>query len=118
MKWFGRDPAVVLSVIASALTALVAFNLPMTELAVTAVMAILYAGSDVITAFVVKSDKQLPVVIGFAEAILTGLLVFGYDISVEQVAAIMGLVTVAAGMFIRTQVDAPMAKVIPGVVIR
>lgn len=110
MKWFGRDPAIILSVIASALSALVAFKFPLTELAVAAIMAVLYAGSDMVTAFIIKSDKQLPLVIGFAEAVMTLLLVSGLNISVEQVAAIMSMVTVAAGAFIRTQVDAPVSR--------
>lgn len=119
MKWFGRDPAVILSVVASALSALVAFNFPLTELQTIAIMAVLYGASDVVTAFIVKSDKQLPLVIAFAETIMTLLLVFGLNISVEQVAAIMGMVTVAAGAFIRTQVEAPVPpKSIQGVVIR
>lgn len=110
MKWFGRDPAVILSVIAAFLSALVAFKLPITEAAVVAIMAVLYAGSDMLTAFMVRSDKQLPLVLGFAEAVIALSLVFGLEISVEQTSAIMGLVTVVVGMFVRTQVDAPMSK--------
>lgn len=118
MKLFGRDPSVTWSVVAAALAALMAFHVPLTEVMIASIMAVLYAGSDMITAFVVKSDKQLPLVIGFAEAVMTLILVFGVEMSVGQVSAIMGLVTVVAGAFIRTQVDAPVAKVIEGQAIR
>jgi len=117
MKLFGRDPAITWSVVAAALAALAAFNFPLaafnfplTEVMIAGIMTVLYAGSDMITAFVVKSDKQLPLVIGFAEAVMTLILIFGMDVSVAQVSAIMGLVTVVAGAFIRTQVDAPTNK--------
>lgn len=114
MKLFGRDPSVTWSVIAAALAALAAFKFPLTEVMIAGIMTVLYAGSDMITAFVVKSDRQLPLVIGFAEATLTLILIFGMEMTLGQVASIMGLVTVVAGAFIRTQVDAPVAKVIQG----
>lgn len=111
MRWFGRDPAVILSIVAAVLSCAVAFKMPVTEAMSAGIMALLYAGSDFLAALVVKSDKQLPTLLAFAEAGLALLMVFGIHMSTEQTSAIMGLVTVAAGAFIRTQVDAPLAKV-------
>jgi hypothetical protein len=109
MKWFGRDPAVILSIASAALSAVVAFQLGLSEVESIAIMAVLYAASDLITAFVIRSDKQLAAVVGLAEAIFTLLFFFGFEMSTEQIAALMGVITVTAGAFIRTQVEAPIA---------
>jgi hypothetical protein len=107
MKWFGRDPAVILSIVAAALGVLVAFGLGITDAVAVAIMAVLYAGSDFLTAVIVRSDRQLPAFIGLAEAGLALLLVFGIQFSAEQTSAIMALATLVTGMFVRTQVVAP-----------
>ena len=64
--------------------------------------------SGLVTAALVARDRLAPAVLGFAQAVMSLLTVYGFALSAEQSTAVMGFVSLAVGMYVRTQV---MAKV-------
>jgi len=104
-----RDPAVYLSLFATALRLMAAFWWHVSD----DQQAILNAGATAVAAAVVaiwvKRDGQLPAALGVIQALLAIAVGFGAHLSAENQAIIMSFVGTAAAIFIRTQVVAPVA---------
>lgn len=64
------------------------------------------AVAGLITAALVRSDKLAPAILGFAQAVLSVLTVYGWGLSAERSTAVMGFVALVVGAYVRTQVVA------------
>lgn len=106
---FGRDPAFWTGVVKAFLALLVSFGV----LGLTPELAglVLGAASALLGFYVAwrTNENALAIGIGAAEAVIALIMGFGLDISADQVAAIMGLVTIALSAYTRTQVT-PLVK--------
>lgn len=107
MKIFGREPAVIMSFIASAIAVFSSFILPLTDTQQGALNAVDVALFGFITAALVAKEKLLPAITGLSKAVLAVAISFGLHWSPEQQGLILGLVTTfVALMGVRPQVVA------------
>lgn len=105
---FGREPAVLAELVATVLVVLNLFFLPgLDNVLQGAINAVVLAGASVYIAIQVKSDSLLPILAGGFKAVLALVVTAGVDLSVPQQAALLGLASLVAGMFVRSQVTAP-----------
>lgn len=106
-----RDPSVIVAILASVVQVLVVFNLGLTDETAALVIATVTAGAGVVTALSLSKDKLLAAIVGLAQSLFALLLGFGVALDAEQVSALMAVVTVVAGAFLRTQVQAKVRPV-------
>ena len=106
---FGRDPAFWTGVVKALLALLVSFGV----LGLTPEVAgsVLAAASAVLAFYVAwrTNENAFALGIGAAEALIALGVTFGLHWNTDQIAAIMGLVTIALGVITRTQVS-PLAR--------
>lgn len=95
---FGRQPAIWVGLIESALALGIAVGLPLTPEQVAAVVAVVSAALGVYTAYV-TTETLLAVVVGFAKAVLACAVGFGLNLSPELTGAIISFVTLVMSMF-------------------
>jgi hypothetical protein len=100
MKIFGKEPAFFVGVIEAVILVLVTFGLPHDAAAVIATLTVAIGG--VLTAIAAK-DTLLAALIGLTKAVIVLVVFLGYDISDESTAAIIGLLTLILGGYLRTQ---------------
>lgn len=106
-KIFGREPAVIASLIEAGLAMLVAFGL-LTSLGIKGqaelalVMAVVSSGLGIYVAWVTRATL-LGVAIGFTKALIALGAVYGLTLTIEQTGALIAFLTVALGLFQRTQ---------------
>lgn len=100
MKIFGKEPAFFVGVIEAVILVLVTFGLPHDAAAVLATLTVAVGG--VLTAIAAK-DTLLAALVGLAKAVIVLVVFLGYDISDESTAAIIGLLTLVLGGYLRTQ---------------
>jgi hypothetical protein len=62
------------------------------------------AVTGLITAALVAREKLAPAILGFAQALMQILAVFGFSLTAEQTTGVMGFLALAVGMYLRTQV--------------
>lgn len=110
MKIFGREPAVVIALVATILQVVAALGLPVSTALQGAIIAILTTLAGAVTAWKVSSDKALPFLLGLAQAGFALLLALHFDVKPDVQSAVALAVTAAFTMFIRTQVSAPVSK--------
>lgn len=104
----GREPAVFAELIASILVVLNLFFLPGLDTTLQgAINAVVLGLASVYVAAKVQSDNLLPAIIGAFKVILALVVAFGVDLTVPQQAAALTVLSLLAGMFVRTQVTAP-----------
>lgn len=103
---FGRDPAVIITLVGTGIQLFAAFIIDLSIGQQSALNAIVAAGIGIFIAFSVR-DGQVAAVIGFAQALIALAIGFGLKLDGDNQAVIMSFVGTAAGMFIRTQVTAP-----------
>lgn len=65
------------------------------------------AVAGLISAALVARDKLAPAILGLAQALVQLLSVWGLGLTAEQATGVLGFVALAVGMYLRTQVDAP-----------
>lgn len=107
MTVFGREPAQWLGFARAALVLLSATVVPLTTDEQGTVIAVLAAVFGVVGALSVSVDKAAPLVAGFIEAVLACAVAFGAHLDPNLQGAVMAFVAGAIGMFLRTQVAAP-----------
>jgi hypothetical protein len=112
-KIFGREPAVISSLIEAALALAISFHLlawahigGQAELAL--VMAVVSSGLGLYVAWVTRATL-LGVAIGLIKALIALAAVYGLTISVEQTGTLIAFLTVLIGLFHRTQTT-PLAQ--------
>jgi hypothetical protein len=111
-KFFGREPAAWLTLVAVVVKLAVAFGWDATPEVQAAVNGVAAAGMGILIALVAR-DGLGAAIIGFAQAALALALGFGLDWSTDRQAVVMAFVTVAVGMWDRTQVTAPVPPARP-----
>lgn len=109
VTWFGREPAVLVGAVVAAVIAVVAL-LPLDVGLTAGIAAVVTATGGVVVAAAVTRDAQLPAILGLVRAGLALLVILGVDGLTDQYQALI-LVAVEAvfALFVRTQVDAPVA---------
>lgn len=105
MKIFGKNPAFWLGVIQALLAFLMTINqvasaLRLTDEKIGLIMAVLFAVLGVYEAWVVR-DTMLAALTAAAKALIALLTAYGLHLSADQTAALLGLVALIGGAFIR-----------------
>ncbi len=106
MKLFGREPALWAALASAGIKLVAAFWIDLTADQQAALNAITAAVLGLIVAFMVRDGIQAAV-LGFAQAALALAVGFGLHMDATDQATLMSFVAVAVGMFVRTQVTAP-----------
>lgn len=102
-----RDPALYLSLFATALRLVAAFWLDLSDGQQAVLNAAATAAAGIIVAVWVRRDGQSAALLGGVQAVLALAVGFGAHLSAENQAIIMSFVGTAVAMFLRTQVTAP-----------
>lgn len=104
----GREPAVLAEFAASVLVMVNLFFLPgLNDALQGAINAVIAAGAAVYVAVKVQSDSLLPLLVGGFKAVVALVVTAGVDLSVPQQAALLTVLSLAAGLLVRSQVQAP-----------
>lgn len=101
---FRRDPALWLSLLATAIRLAVGFGLPLTVDQQSLLNAVLAAVVGLVVAFTVRHDGQVAAILGFVGAAIALAIGFGLRLSPENQALIMSFVGTVLAAFTRTQV--------------
>lgn len=105
---FGREPAMLAEVAASLLVVLHLFVLPdFTPVVQGTVNAVILALASIYTAYKVQSDSLLPAVLGGFKALVAMVVAFGLPLDSAQQAGILTFLSLAAGLVVRGNVQAP-----------
>jgi hypothetical protein len=104
-----RDPALWLTLVATAVRLSAAFLFHITDDQQAVVNAVATAVAALIVAVWVRRDGQVAAILGVAQALLALAIGFGLHVSAENQAVIMSFVGAVAAAFIRTQVTAPVS---------
>lgn len=104
-----RDPALWLTLFATAVRLSAAFFLHLTDGQQAVLNAAATAVAGLIVALVVRKDGQVAAILGVVQALMALAIGFGLDLSAERQAVVMSLVGAVAAAFIRSQVVAPVS---------
>jgi hypothetical protein len=104
-----RDPAIYLSLFATAVRLIAAFFTPIDPDQQAWLNAGATALAGVVVAIWVRRDGQVAALLGFAQALLALAVGFGLNLDEEGQALIMSFVGTIAAAFVRTQVSAPVS---------
>lgn len=105
-KIFGREPAILLTLFATAVRLLGAFVIDLSGDQQAVLNAAATAIAALTVAFMVR-DGQVAAILGVAQALLALAIGFGLDVNAEHQAVIMSFVGAVVAAFVRTQVVAP-----------
>lgn len=111
---FGREPALYISLAATAIRLLAAFVIDLSELQQATLNAVVAAAAGLAIAHIVH-DGQVPAILGFVQALISLAIGFGLKIDPDGQAVIMSFVGTVTAMFVRTQVTAPVQPKTPPV---
>lgn len=109
MKIFGREPALILGLVAAGIQLFSALILPLSVGQQGVLNAVAVGVIGFVTAVSVSSERAAAALIGLAQSVLACALAFGLDLAPDAQGAIMAFVTALASAFVRTQVSAPVA---------
>jgi hypothetical protein len=112
-KFITGEPAIVMTIVATVIRLCVAHFVSTTATEQAWVNAVVTAGAGLIAAVWVNHNRQVPALVGFAQALLALGVGFGFHLTADQQAAILSIIGGAAALFIRTQVVAPGGAVLP-----
>jgi hypothetical protein len=101
------EPAIIMTIVATLIRLGAAHFINTTAEQQTWVNAVVTAGAGLVSAVWVTHNKQVPALIGFAQALIALGVGFGFHISADAEAAILSIIGGIAALFIRTQVVAP-----------
>jgi hypothetical protein len=107
VKIWGREPALILGLIAAAVQLFSAVVLPLTVEQQGVLNAVAVALVGFATAAAVSAEKAAPAVLGVVQAVLACALAFGLALEPATQGAIMAFATALVSAFVRTQVVAP-----------
>lgn len=111
MKIFGKEPALLLGLVAVLIQTVSVFLHVLTDEQQGVLNGVVVAVVGLATAWKVDTGKLAPAILGLAQATLAVYLGFGGHLAAEQQAVLMALVTTVVAMFVRTQVTAPVRDV-------
>jgi hypothetical protein len=106
MLKLSRDPALYLTLFATAVRFIAAFWLNFTDGQQAVLNAAATAIAGLIVALWVKRDGQVAAILGVAQALLALAVGFGLNVDAEHQAVIMSVIGAALAAFTRTQVTA------------
>lgn len=106
VKFFGREPALLLALVTVVVQAVSAFWVNVSADEMTIINAAAAAIVGLLVAVVAHDSLSAPL-LGAVQAVVALAVGFGLDWSTEQQATAMGLATVLVAVFVRTQVTAP-----------
>ncbi len=104
-----RDPAILLTLIATVVRVAAAFFFDISEDNQALINAAAAAVAGAFVAIRVKSDKQVPALLGALHAVLALAVGFGLDWSAEQQATAMSFFGALLAFYTRDRVLAPVA---------
>lgn len=107
MKLWGREPALILGLVASAIQLFSAVVLPLSIEQQGVLNAAAVAIVGLVTAAAVSAEKAAPAVLGLVQAVLACALAFGLALEPEVQGAAMAFATALVSAFVRQQVVAP-----------
>jgi hypothetical protein len=107
VKIFGREPALILGLLAAAVQLFSATVLPLTVDQQGVLNAVAVAVLGFATAAAVSAEKAAPAVLGVVQAVLACALAFGLALDPAVQGAVMAFTTALVSAFVRTQVVAP-----------
>jgi hypothetical protein len=108
---FSRDPALWLTLVATAVRLASAFVFHLTGDQQALLNAAATAVAATVVAVWVRRDGQVAALLGVAQALLALAIGFGLHVTAENQAVIMSFVGAVAAAFVRTQVLAPVSAV-------
>jgi hypothetical protein len=108
---FSRDPALWLTLVATAVRLASAFVFHLTGEQQAVLNAAATAIAAMVVAVWVRRDGQVAALLGVAQALLALAIGFGLHVTAENQAVIMSFVGAVAAAFVRTQVLAPVSAV-------
>lgn len=111
---FGREPALYITLAATAIKLIAAFVIDLNTGQQSALNAVVAAAAGLAIAHIVR-DGQVAAILGIVQAFIALAIGFGLKIDPDAQAVIMSFVATAAAMFTRTQVTAPVQPQTPPV---
>ncbi|WP_371099883.1 hypothetical protein [Streptomyces sp. PU_AKi4] len=111
MKWFGREPVLILGFVAVTLKLASAYGLDVSVEQQAVIMAVLSALVAVVEAVVLRTGAAAAAIVNLAQACLALFLGFGLAMSAEQQALWMLVVEGAVALMLRREVTAPVPEV-------
>lgn len=106
-KLWGREPALWLALVSSAVILTSTFFFPLSSDQQGAVNAISTTVFGLLTAWFVARDGLQAAILGFLQAGVSLMISFGLQWSPEQQMIVMGFLTTAVAMFVRSTATAP-----------
>lgn len=106
MRFF-REPALLLTLVATAIRLISAFFTPIDDQHQAWINAAATAVCSAVVALWVRREGQVPAILGAVQAILALAVGYGLDWTAEQQATVMSFVGLACAFYVRTQVVAP-----------
>ena len=100
---FGREPALWMSLITSAIMVFSAFILTLTPDQQGVLNAVALAFFGLLTAWSVEQGQLSAAILGFIKAVIALAVAFGLQMAPDQQSLIMTLVSAIVAMFLRTQ---------------
>jgi hypothetical protein len=104
----GRDPVVLfVALVAPLLQLISSFVVPLTDEQQGLLNAALAALFGIVAAVRVSVEKALPLLVGFAQAVIAVGVGFGFEMDPTAQSAILAVIGLVSSYFVRTQVFAP-----------
>lgn len=105
---FGREPAIILALIASSIMLFTQFLYPLTADQQGALNAVAMGLVGIFSYWMIAEDGGLALIVGLSKAVLALGLSFGLDLTADQQAVAMSFVTILAQtVIVRPNVVAP-----------
>lgn len=106
--WFGRDPAILVSMINAGILSLIAVFVTNNAVA-GGVGAVVTAISAAIIAFAVRQDGQLAAIVGIGRTIIALAVLLGVQWDPAYQVILLAAVEAVAGILVRDRVEAPVS---------
>jgi hypothetical protein len=107
VKIWGREPALILGLVAAAIQLVSATVLPLSIEQQGVLNAVAVAVIGLVTAAAVSAEKAAPAVLGLVQAVMACALAFGLALEPATQGAVMAFTTALVSAFVRQQVTAP-----------
>jgi hypothetical protein len=107
MKWFGREPAWFLAILAAIIQVAVAFGFDLNDLQQAAINGAATALAGFAIAWAVSREKAVAALSGVASAAAQFAVAFGLSVTQEQITTVSVLLTLLMAGYVRPKVDAP-----------
>lgn len=103
----GRDPALIAAAVRAGIALVAAFFVPLTTDQQGALNAVVAAILGIIVAMQVRAEKAVPFLLGLVEAAIYLAVSFGWNVTPDRQALIVGFVAAVVAIWTRDRVTAP-----------